>query len=51
MRKFINHENITMSLISLGLPLIAFMYFGWREAVTVAIITQISIGVLAIRNS
>lgn len=47
----IDSELVTILLISLGLPFIAYMYFSIREAISIFIITQIVLGLLRIRFS
>lgn len=47
----VDSETVTILLISLGLPLIAYMYFSVREAVSLFIITQIVLGLIRIRYS
>ena len=43
-------EVYTYCLISFGLPLVAFVYLDWKAALTTFVITQIAIGLLAVRN-
>ena len=44
-------EVYTMVLITIGLPAIAYIYIDWKAAVTVCILAQLVIGILAIRSS
>jgi hypothetical protein len=45
------YESYVLGLIVLGLPLVGLIYGGWREAVTVFILVNIGLGVLALRSS
>jgi hypothetical protein len=47
----IDSETITLTLISLGLPYIAYIYFSTREAITTFIIVQIVLGLIRIKFS
>lgn len=49
--KHLTYENITLTLISVGLPLIALLYLSWKEVIASAIIIQIIIGLLYVRNN
>jgi energy-converting hydrogenase Eha subunit E len=42
-------EYYTLSLITVGLPLIGLVYSGWKLALTIFILTQITIGLLYLR--
>jgi len=43
-------EVYTYCLISFGLPLVALVYLDWRAALSVFVVTQIAIGVFALRS-
>ncbi len=43
-------EYWTGLMIVIGLPLIAFIYFGWPLAISVFIIVNIILGVLVLRK-
>jgi hypothetical protein len=44
------NELYTLALLALGLPYICYIYFSWKEAVSVFIVTQIAIGLLSLRE-
>lgn len=44
-------EYYVMALLFFGLPLVAFVYFGWRAALTTFVVTQVLIGLLALRGT
>lgn len=43
-------EYWTLLMILVGLPLIAFIYFGWALALSVFIVVNIVIGILNIKK-
>lgn len=43
-------EYWTLLMILVGLPLIAFIYFGWSYALTVFIVANIILGILNLRK-
>jgi uncharacterized membrane protein YfbV (UPF0208 family) len=44
-------EHLVLALIIVGLPLIGLMWFGWRAAATVLILTLIGLGLVKLRVS
>jgi hypothetical protein len=42
-------EYYVLLLLAVGLPLVAFVYLDWRAALTAFVLSQIIVGVLAIR--
>lgn len=42
-------ENYVLVLLTFGLPLIAYIYIDWRAALTVFVLVQSVIGILAIK--
>jgi len=44
------YEYYILTLISLGIPLVAFLYFDYRAAILSFVIIQSVIGLLAIKN-
>ena len=43
-------EYWTLLMIIVGLPLIAFLYFGWAAALSVFVVANIIIGILNLRK-
>lgn len=44
------NELYVLALITIGLPAIFYIYFDWRAALTVFILTQIPLGLLRERE-
>jgi hypothetical protein len=44
-------EYYTLVLLIAGLPLVAFVYWDWRAALTVFIVVQIVLGVMIVFRS
>lgn len=43
-------EIYTFLLLALGVPAVAYVYYDWRAALAVFVVSQIGIGFLALRN-
>lgn len=44
-------EHYVLVLLTVGMPLIGFVWFGWRAALTAFVLTQVVIGLTKLRYS
>lgn len=43
-------ELYTLALITIGIPGVFYVWFGWRAALTVFVFTQVALGIFSLRK-